>query len=134
MKTILRLILFSFALASSALAAANSYANAALTNTAVSVKVAPTTPYAAFVQVLHYNVANTNAAPVYVQFFDALVANVTPGTTAPLFFLAVPAAGVLDGEFPVPPAFSTALVICVATTPAGGTAPAATVPITLHYQ
>lgn len=133
MKNILRLILFA-AFFSPAFAAANPYANAALTNTAVSVKVAPTTPYAAFVQVLHYNVSNTNSTPVYIQFFDALVANVTPGTTAPTFFLAVPGNGVLDGEFPVPPAFSTALVICATTTPAGGTAPGLAVPITLHYQ
>lgn len=124
-------MLFSFALASSALAAANPYFNAALTNTAVSVKVAPA---GSFLQLLHYNVSNTNAAPMYVQFFDALVANVTPGTTTPSFFLAVPANGVLDGEFPVPQAFSNAIVICVTTTPAGGTAPGTTVPIALHYQ
>lgn len=134
MKTILRLLLISAALALPAFAAATPYANAALTGTAVSVKVTPTTPYAAFVQVLHYNVSNTNSTPVYIQFFDALVANVTPGTTAPTFFLAVPANGVLDGEFPIPPAFSTALVICATTTPAGGTAPGTAVPITLHFQ
>lgn len=134
MKTILRLILLSAALCTSAFAAAVPYANAALTSTAVSVKVAPTTPYGSFVQVLHYNVSNTNASVVYVQFFDALVANVTPGTTAPTFFLAVPAGGVLDGEFPVPPAFSNAIVICATTTPTGSTAPGTTIPITLHYQ
>lgn len=134
MKTILRLLLLSCALTSAALAAPSSYSNAALSSTAVTVKVAPTTPYAAFLQVVHYNVANTNATPVYVQFFDALVANVTPGTTAPLFFLAVPASGVLDGEFPVPPAFSTGIVICVTTTPTGSTAPGTAVPTTLQYQ
>lgn len=135
MKHLLRFVLFSLALAGPALfGAAVPYSNAALSGTAVSVKVAPTTPYAAYLQVLHYNVSNTNSTPVYVQFFDALVANVTPGTTAPTFFLSVPANGVLDGEFPVPPAFSTALVICVTTTPAGATAPGTAVPITLHYE
>ena len=131
MNKILRLCFISLALASSALAAANPYSNAAATNTAVTVKVAPASP--GFLSLLHYNVSNTNASAVYVQFFDALVANVTPGTTTPTFFLAVPASGVLDGEFPVPPAFAVGIVICVTTTPTGGTAPGTAVPITLHY-
>lgn len=134
MKSILRIALVLLASASAAFAAAVPYSNAALSNTAVQIKAAPTTPYAGYLQVLHYNVSNPNAAAVYIQFYDALAASVTPGTTGATFFLAVPASGVLDGEFPVPPAFSTALTICVTTTPAGGTAPGTAVPITLHYE
>ena len=90
---------------------------------------------APFLKLEHFNVSNPNSSVVYIQFFDAASGGaVTPGTTAPLFFLAVPASGVLDGEFPIPVAFSLGIVICATGSPTGGDMPATAIPLSLHYE
>jgi hypothetical protein len=60
------------------------YRNWALTNTKQSVKAGPGNVYG-------LKIINPAAVPVYVKFYDALVASVTVGFTTPKFVVPVPA-------------------------------------------
>lgn len=136
MKNLILRICLLCALASPALASVP-YFNASATNTAVLVRAASTTAFAGIVSLDAISAANPNAAAVYIQFFDSATAvAVTPGTTAPLFVIMVPAAanGVLNAAFPRMPTFSNGLVYAVTTTAAGGTAPAMAVPLTILFE
>lgn len=64
--------------------AANIKRNTALSNTAVAVVGDKCTLYG-------YYFFNPNSVPVYVKFYDALVTNVTVGTTIPAITRMVPA-------------------------------------------
>jgi hypothetical protein len=74
-----------------------------------------------------FEVQNPNTVQVFLQLFDALVANVTLGSTAPTMSLLVPpgdgnASGGRAEIFPTPPHFRTGLVYAVTTTATGSTA------------
>lgn len=76
----------------------------------------------------YFEVQNPNSVQVFLQLFDALVANVTLGTTAPTLSIVVPAGtGVDDGMHAEtlyhPPHFRTGIVYAVTTTATGLTAP-----------
>ncbi len=85
------------------------------------------------IQFSYYNVGNPNAAIVYIQFFDAATtAAVTLGTTAPTFWVAVPAlGGVVDTSFVQGFVFKLGVVVAATTTPTGSTAATSTCPLVL---
>lgn len=103
------------------------YVNGA-TFTLQTIKAAPGTLFG-------LNVVNGAGAAAYVQLFDALAANVTPGTTAPIaeyevasgadFSVQVGAEGI---------AFANGICVFSATAQAGGTGSAAGVAIDADYQ
>lgn len=81
------------------------------------------------------HVQNPNASDAWVQFYDALSANVTVGTTTPKLSLYVPASGAYDSlhtAFPVN--FETAVTIATTTTVGGGTAPGAGLVVQFLYK
>lgn len=90
----------------------------ALTNTKVAVKTSAGNLYG-----LH--IYNPNNVVTYIQIFNKASANITLGTTAPDFVLAVPPNGWLDDPASSVPiwAFGTACTIVATTTPSGSTAP-----------
>lgn len=99
-----------------------------LAATAVAVATKPT-------YLSGYNVANSNSAIVYVQFFDAASAGaVTVGTTAPTMVLAVPGNGVIDGIQIGQVAFQLGIVVAATTTATGSTAPATALSATIFTQ
>lgn len=79
------------------------------------------------VKALH--VENPNGSKIFVQFFNALAADVTLGTTAPYYSLVVPANGAMDA-WPGGPAQDSdgvehpvAISVAATTTATGSTAP-----------
>ena len=96
------------------------YYNGSLSNTDVTVKASAGRVYG-------YDFYNPNTTAVYVQFFNALIANVTPGSTSPTFSLYLPPQTGRDMMRTVPLSFATAITICATTTATGGIAP--TLPI-----
>jgi hypothetical protein len=100
----------------------------ALTATASVAKAAPCI-------LTYWNISNTNSTTVYVQFFDAAsTSGITLGTTAPLFWIAIPGGspgGVTDGLAGTGIAFQNGIVVAATTTPTGSTAPSSTVPVVL---
>lgn len=73
------------------------------------------------------------AAVAYVQFFDALAANVTLGTTVPKFVLPLPAGGGIDGANYVPKKFSYAITYAVTAGPGNNVAPASDCIVQFDY-
>lgn len=129
MKKMIRSALLFLCAASVALANPAAFNNAAVTATAVLVKGSPV------IQLISINASNPNTSAVYVQVFDAATAGaVTLGTTAPTFWYAIPAGGVLDKDPVAPYVFASGIVVAVTTTPTGNTAPSSAVPISLLYQ
>ena len=99
----------------------------AVTSTDVSVKAAPGAIHA-------WNIVNLHSAAIYVKFYDALVANVTVGTTVPVATLQVPANSsishrpAMGGALPL--WFTTGIAVAVVTGAAdNNTTAAATLPI-----
>lgn len=83
---------------------------------------------------LLFNIAAFNTGAVsYLQFFDALTANVTVGTTTPTFVLALPAAGGINSNYVLPKRFRNGVVIACTSAPTTNGAPAADAIITLDY-
>lgn len=115
--------------ASATVAGTTPFQNAAVTNAAVAVK-----PSAAG-NLYGYNISNPTAVLVYLQFFDVATAGaVTVGTTAPKFWLGVPAnSGVTDGWGGVPVSFANGMIIAATTTPTGAGAPTTALPVSLFY-
>jgi hypothetical protein len=107
------------------------FGNAALTATTVQLIPAPQT--GSTVTVNYWNMSNPNAALVYIQFFDvAATTSVTLGTTAPTFYVAVPAfGGVVDTSFVTGFVFKNGVVVACTTTPTGNTAPTSACTITV---
>lgn len=85
--------------------------------------------------VLLFNIMgfNTGGAVSYLQFFDALVADVTVGTTTPTFVIPLPAGGGYDAEYVLPEGFRTGIVIACTATAAGAGAPGADAIVKLGY-
>lgn len=135
MKRIIRLVLalsFSLALTLTSFAVVPA-GSATLTATPV---LLTTSPQTGRVTLVYYNCGNPNASLVYVQFFDAASAGaVTLGTTAPKFWVAVPAyGGVVDTTVINGCVFNSGLVAAVTTTPTGSTAPTSACPLTVFFQ
>lgn len=64
----------------------------------------------------NYNLYNPNSVDVWVHFYNALIANVTVGTTVPVWSVYVPAnGGTAEREFTVPLAFATGLSVATTT-------------------
>ena len=93
--------------------------NALVTATPVQVTTGPTA-------LQSFKFINTGALATYVQWFDALVAGVTLGTTPPKWADWIPAGGAWEDVFPAEDRvfFTTGIVIAATTTPTGSTAPA----------
>ncbi len=91
-------------------------------------------------RLLSVHAANLTTADAYLQLFDALIANVTVGTTVPDQIFLVPAgngtlAGALIEEYETPGArFITGIAYAATTTPTGNTAPATGITLTAGYD
>jgi hypothetical protein len=66
--------------------------NTALSNTPFTIKTSPGS-------VMGWNFINVNPVTVYVKFYNAVIANVTVGTTAPLLTIAVPPGVMTNAAF-----------------------------------
>lgn len=102
------------------------YSNTSVSQTKASVVAAP---------VLLFNITayNSGASASFLQFFDALEANVTVGTTTPTFVIPLPAAGGYDTSLNLPEGFRTGIVIACTATATGSGAPAAGALVKLTY-
>ncbi len=102
------------------------YSNTSVSQTKASVVAAP---------VLLFNILayNSGASVSYLQFFDALEANVTVGTTTPSFVIPLPATGGYDAELQLPEGFRTGIVIACTATSTGSGAPSANALVKLGY-
>lgn len=105
------------------------YRNTALAATKQSVKAGPGNLFAV-------NLINVNTVPAYVKFYDALVGDVTVGTTVPILTLMVPAGdgttpGVIIGDIPVTH-FTTAITL--ATVAGLGDDSAAALPLAVYAE
>lgn len=102
------------------------FRDTAVTATDVTVKTAAGRVY-------NYYCYNPHTADVWVHLYNALIANVTPGTTAPLYSIYVPAGGTAEREFSVPITFATAISAASTTTLAGATGPATGTVVEIGY-
>ena len=84
----------------------------------------------------YLNAANPNSVLAYIQFFDAATAGtVTVGTTAPTFFVAVPAnGGVIDTPQIVPYQFKKGIVVAATTSPTGSGTPSSACPVQIFTK
>ena len=106
----------------------STYRNAALQATKQAVSTAKTRLYG-----LH--VYNPNSTDAFLQLYDALVANVTVGTTTPTATFWIPALSGLDDQtFTVPEEYNTALVVAATTTVGGSTNPTTGLLVNLFYR
>ena len=74
-------------------------------------------------QLFGYHIYNSNTAVAFVHFYDIPSGRVTVGTSARKITLAVPPGGGVDGVFPMPITFTTAMAIAATTTITGSTNP-----------
>ena len=88
----------------------------ALSNTDVAVKASGGRVYG-------FHFFNPNTTDAYVQFYNALIADVVVGTTTPDITFWVPASSALDHSYNPPLSFGVAITIAATTTASGGTAP-----------
>ena len=98
----------------------------ALVATAVAVKASAGNLYG-------YHIYNPNTADIYVQFYNIAQGSTTVGTSTRSISLVVPAGGVLDGVFPLPVSFTTAITIAATTTLTGSSAPSTGLVTNLFY-
>jgi hypothetical protein len=83
--------------------------------------------------VFNFTCFNPDTALAYIQFFDALTADVTIGATTPYFVLPLPAGGGIDSQLVCPKAFHHGIVFAATTTPLGATAPGANCIVQFDY-
>jgi hypothetical protein len=79
------------------------------------------------------NIINTGAAAVFVQFFDALIANVTPGTTVPDTEFTVGIGGSLCILLDPGIAYTTAISVFSSTAEGGATGSATGLRVEVYY-
>lgn len=84
-------------------------------------------------RIYSYNIFNPNTSVVFILLFNKSTAPVL-GTDTPIDWLAVPAGAVLDGYWPLSPAFTAGLWIAAVTAANGTTAPATGVPVSLGFM
>lgn len=94
----------------------DTYSNLAADETVVQV-------IATAVLVFNFLCYNPNGSAAYVQFFDALAADVTLGSTTPYFVMPLPPSGGLDTALVLPKRFRTAVTYAVTGTATGSSAP-----------
>lgn len=87
----------------------------------------------ASVLLYNYTCYNPNGSDTFVQMFDALVADVTLGTTTPDLVLPLPTSGGLDNALHIPRSFRNGMAIAVTSTATGSGAPAAACIVQLDY-
>ena len=103
------------------------YSNLAADETLVQV-------IAASVLLFNLNCYNPDAGDAaFVQFFDALAADVTLGSTDPKFVLSLPSGGGIDTANVLPKSFRTALTYAVTSQPMGTDAPSTECIVQLDY-
>lgn len=102
------------------------YSNLALSETKAVVIAAP---------VLLFNIMgyNSGGAVSYLQFFDALTANVTVGATTPTFVIPLPASGGYSDTYELPEGFRNGVVIACTSSATGAGAPGAAAIVKLGY-
>ena len=102
------------------------YSNLALTEVKAVVIATP---------VLLYNIFafNPGAAITYVQFFDALTANVSVGTTAPTFVIPLPIGGGHIAALQLAEGFRIGMIIACTATATGNGAPSGNAVVKLGY-
>lgn len=110
------------------------FGNVALSSTA-ALLIGNTSPGAP-IHTSYYNIGNPNATLVFIQFFDvAAAASVTVGTTAPAFWIAVPAfGGAVDTSPLIGYTFKNGVVVAATTTPTGSGTPTSTCAITIFTK
>jgi hypothetical protein len=81
----------------------------------------------------YYNIYNASNAAAFLQFYDALAANVTVGTTLPTNVLAIPQSAVLDTQRTMKWRYETGCVIAMTTTQQGNGAPSAASQVEIEY-
>ncbi len=107
-------------------AGGTTYSNLAVTATKVA-------PLIGSFLVFNFTCFNPDTNIAYVQFFDALTAGVTVGSTTPYFVLPLPAAGGIDSQLVLPKAFHTGIVFAATTTSTGSSAPGANCLVQFDY-
>jgi hypothetical protein len=108
----------------------NLYSNVAVTNTKIDVVAVGSQKKKVIVAFECFNTDATNQ--IFIQFFDALAANVTLGTTVPTFVLAIPSKGAIFGRC-AGILFGTAICIAATSTANGLTAPATAQIVQFEY-
>lgn len=89
--------------------------------------------------VFNLNIINNTITDNFIQMFDAVVANVTVGTTVPKYSFLVPGGtgasnrGVLSITFSAPLQFDTALSVAITTDIGGSGAPATDGSVNIGY-
>lgn len=103
---------------------------ATLSNTATEVKDAAG-------QVHGWHIHNPNSSIAYVHIYNIVDTSVTVGTSTPAITLALPSNSTatigVDGVFPIPITFDTAISLAATTTIAGSTAPSTGILVNLFY-
>jgi len=101
---------------------------------ALSTTVKQIKPKGGIVSIVHC--FNPNSTPIYVQLFNAVPANVTLGSTAPIAF--IPIAATSTGGWSISPlalgGFPTAISAAATTTATGSTAPAVAPDCDIYYN
>jgi hypothetical protein len=102
------------------------YSNLAVVETKVVVAAGP---------VLLFNIMafNTGGAVSYLQFFDALTADVTVGTTTPTFVIPLPASGGVSDAYVLPERFRTGVVLACTDGSSNNSAPGGAAVVKLGY-
>lgn len=102
------------------------YSNTALAETKQTVTAGPA---------LLFNITayNSSGSDTFIQFFDALAANVTVGSTAPDFVIPVVKTGVYDVSLNCPEGFRNGIVVACTATSTGAGAPGAAALVKLTY-
>lgn len=102
------------------------YSNTALAEVKQTVVAGP----ALLFNITAYNSGN---AVSYIQFFDALAANVTVGSTTPTFVIGVPNTGGYDAALTLPEAFRNGIVVACTAGATNNSAPNAAAVVKLSY-
>jgi hypothetical protein len=85
-------------------------------------------------KVYGWAVYNDNSTEIFLQFWNATAANVTPGTTTPLVTFPLPAGGAANVEFANGITFDTAICVGATTGFSDAVAPATLVSGTVFYK
>lgn len=112
--------------ASATSAALTSFRSGTLSTAAQAVKTSSGRVY-------QYTFFNPNATTVYVHLHDALITNVTPGTTVPKMSFAVPTGSTLDGYWSISHGFANAISISASNNWDGSGTPASTLQVTIGF-
>lgn len=106
----------------------DTFFTASLTQAAMAIKASAGNLY-------HLTIHNANnAAPVFVQIFNAAIGDVNVGTTTPKFVIPVLAGAMYDTNFVVPMSCGTAITMAATSTSTGNGAPGGTITLSAGYK